>query len=86
MPSPILRLLPPFCTILTRRARPLFPMDEYVIAALTALVVPEEIPAPDTILPAVLVLHNTAPHSLFTCFPAVGTSNPFLQRPPGFSG
>jgi hypothetical protein len=32
-------------------------MDEYVIAALTALVVPEEIPAPDAILPAVLVLH-----------------------------
>jgi hypothetical protein len=32
-------------------------MDEYVIAAPAAFVITEEIPAPDAVLPAVLVLH-----------------------------
>jgi hypothetical protein len=32
-------------------------MDEYVIAAPAAFVISEEIPAPDAILPAVLVFH-----------------------------
>ena len=61
MPSPVLRFRPPFGAILPRRARPLPPIDEYVIAAPAPFVVPEEIPTPGAILPAVLVLHITAP-------------------------
>ena len=57
MPSPVLRFLPPFCTILPRRARPLPPVDEYVIAAPAAFIISEEIPAPDAVLPAILVFH-----------------------------
>ena len=47
-------------------------MDEYVIAAPAPFVVPEEIPAPGAILPAVRVLHITAP------FPS--QDNPLLSR------
>lgn len=61
MPSSVLRFLPPFGAILPRRARPLFPMDEYVIAAPAPLVISEEIPAPGAIPPAVLALHITTP-------------------------
>ena len=61
MPSSVLRFLLLYGAILPRRARPLLPTDEYVIAAPAAFVVSEEIPTPDAILPAVLVLHITAP-------------------------
>ena len=72
MPSPVFRFLSPFCTILPRRARPLFPADEYVIAAPIHFIVSVEVDAPGAILPAVLVLHITAP------FPS--QVNPLLSR------
>ena len=57
MPSPVLRLLLLHGAILPRRTRPLFPMDEYIVAAPIPFIFSVEVAAPDAILPAVLVFH-----------------------------